>query len=258
MRFVSKWLVFVLFACSLVLLTACTSQEERFKHMSETELYQGGLKSLQKHDYADAIAHFEAQEAQFSYGPDARSEQLIIIYAYYMNDDYPSAFSAAQRYIHLYPQGENVDYAFYMQGLSSYAEARTFLENYFPADMAERDLTQPKAAFAYFNDFVNQYPESVYAPDARQHMIFIRNAIARNDLHTAQYYYKRKAYVAALNRAHRVVYEYQGAPAIPEALVVMYNCYQQLALPKDAAATREVIAENYPQLLSKLITDKAK
>lgn len=256
MRSISKSLI--LFIISLVLLTACTSQEERFKHMSETELYQGGIKALQKHDYADAIAHFEAQEAQFSYGPDARPEQLIIIYAYYMNDDFPSAFSAAQRYIHLYPQGENVDYAYYMQGLSSYAEARTFLENYFPADMAERDLTQPKAAFNYFNDFLAQYPDSVYAPDARQHMIYIRNAIARNDLRTAQYYYGRKAYVAAANRARRVVFEFQGAPSVPEALIVMHNSYIQLDLLKDAAVTEAIIAENYPNLLTKLIHVKSK
>ena len=249
MRFVNKCLVLVLFASSLILLGACTSQEERFKHMSETELYQGGNKALQKRDYADAIAYFEAQEAQFSYGPDARSEQLIIIYAYYMNDDYSSAFSAAQRYIHLYPQGENVDYASYMQALSSYAEARTFLENYFPADLAERDLTQPKAAYVFFNDFLAQFPNSVYAPDARQHMIYIRNAIARNNLRTAQYYYERKAYLASLNRAREVVFKFQETPSVPDALVVMYNCYLQLDLPKDAAVTREIIAANYPNKL---------
>ena len=247
-----KWLSILFLATCIVLLASCADKDDRFKHMSETELYHGGVKALDKHDYQDAIAHFEAQEAQFSYGQYARPEQIIIIYAYYMNDDYPSSLSAAQRYIHLYPQGENVDYAYYMQALSAYAEARTFLENYFPVDLAERDLAAPQQAYNYFNEFLSRFPSSVYAPDARQHMIYIRNAIARNNLKVAQYYYSRKAYVGALNRARAVVFNFQETPSVPDALVVMFNCYQRLNLPQDAQDVRAVLARNYPDKLQSI------
>jgi outer membrane protein assembly factor BamD len=245
--------------CSLLVLTmmlvglsSCSTETDPYKGMSEGGIFNQSQTALQNGRYDKAVSAFEALEAKYPYGEYAHIEQLNIIYAYYMDQDYISAQAAAERYIHLNPQGRYVDYAYYMDAMSLFAKNRSFLENYFPVDPAERDLVPAKQAFDAFNYVLQNYPQSPYANDSRLHMIYIRNMFARNDLQTAKYYYSRGAYVAALDNARTIVFHYQGAPVTGEALVMMYNCYQQLKLDSDAQTTLKIIQINYPAIYKKL------
>lgn len=240
-------IIFIIFS-----LAGCVSNKDPYANMSEAQIFQSGQIALQKHHFDTAVAAYEAQEAKYPYGPYAHQEQLNIIYAYYQNGDYPSAQAAAQRYIHLNPQGRYVDYAYYMKAMSIFARDRGFLENYFPIDPALRNLAPIIEAFNNFARVVKEFPSSPYVTDARLHMVYIRNAIARNNYKAAKYYYSRHAYVAALNRAHSVVFKFQGAPTVPDALVMMYRCYEKLDLDKDAQATLKVLQLNYPEKLKQL------
>ena len=237
---------------SILLLVSCVSDKDPYANMSEAQIFQGGQMALNKHHFDTAVSAYEAQEAKYPYGPYAHQEQLNIIYAYYRNGDYPSAQAAAQRYIHLNPQGRYVDYAYYMKAMSVFARDRGLLENYFPIDPALHNLAPSIEAFDDFSRVVREYPQSLYTTDARLHMVYIRNAIARNNFKVAKYYYSRHAYVAALNRARTVVFKFQGAPTVPDALVMMYQCYQKLNLTKDAQATLKVLQLNYPEKVKKL------
>jgi outer membrane protein assembly factor BamD len=230
-----------------LLLAGCASDQDRFKNMSEAKMYNGGIQALNTEDYEDAVEHFEAQEAKYPYGPYARQEQLTIIYAYYKNGDFPSAQSASERYIHLHPASQYVDYAYYMKAMATFAKERTFLENYFPVDSATRDMSPNIAAFQDFNQLVQQFPQSHYVADARLHMVYIRNAVARNNVKAGSYYYTRAAYVAALNRAQEVVLHYQKAPAVADALVLMVKCYRHLKLTDDAARALKTLQLNFPE-----------
>ena len=237
---------------SIVLLASCVSDKDPYANMSEAQIFQSGQTALNKHHFDTAVSAYETQEAKYPYGPYAHQEQLNIIYAYYRNGDYPSAQAAAQRYIHLNPQGRYVDYAYYMKAMSVFARDRGLLENYFPIDPALHNLAPSIEAFDDFSRVVREYPQSPYTTDARLHMVYIRNAIARNNFKVAKYYYSRHAYIAALNRARTVVFEFQGAPTVPDALVMMYQCYQKLNLTKDAQATLKVLQLNYPEKMKKL------
>ena len=238
------------------LLSGCVGNQDPYANMSEAQIFQNGQAALHKQSYNKAVTAYEAQEAKYPYGPYASQEQLNIIYAYYQKGDYPSAEAAAQRYIHLNPQGRYVDYAYYMKAMSVFAGAHNFLENYLPIDPALHNLKPSMEAFNDFNLVVRNYPQSFYAADARLHMVYIRNGIARNNIKVANYYYSRHAYVAALNRARVVVFKFQGTPSVPDALLMMYRCYQKLELVKEAQTTLKVLQLNYPELAAKASSTK--
>ena len=243
----------LLIAMVLLILAGCTTDTDPYKGMSEAQIFQAGQTALQKGRYDKAVSGFEALEAKYPFGQYAHIEQLNIIYAYYMNEDYISSEASADRYIHLNPQGRYVDYAYYMKAMSNFAKERSFLENYFPVDPAERDVSPVRQAFAAFNYVLKNYPQSPYASDARLHMVYIRNMLARNDLATAKYYMTRYAYVAALARARNIVFHYQGAPTTGQALQIMYQCYVGLKLSNEAKATLAVLKLNYPELYQHLV-----
>ena len=232
---------------SLLLLVGCVSNKNPYGQMNERQIFTSGQTALRSHDFATAVAAFEAQEAKYPYGSYAHQEALNIIYAYYRNGDYSSAQAVAERYIQLHPGGQYVNYAYYMSAMSLFASTRSFLENHFPIDPAFRDTTAINEVFKKFALVLRNYPQSPYANDAHLHMIYIRNQIARDFFNVAKYYYSRHAYVAALERVRSVVFKFQGAPTVPDALVIMYQCYKKLGLTKDAKATLSVLQMNYPQ-----------
>jgi outer membrane protein assembly factor BamD len=76
-------------------------------------------------------------------------------------------------------------------------------------------------------------------------MVYLRDRLASYEVHVARYYYKREAYIAAAQRARTAVEQYDGAPAVREALTILIQCYDKLNLEPLAAQTRQVYAANY-------------
>jgi len=242
-------------ACSLLMalfagfLTACgtgTDPSEAYPGETPQHIYQAGKVALQDKNYSEAIKRFEALDVQYPFGSDTESAQYFLIYAYYMKDEHALSVAAADHFIRLHPMHPHTDYAYYMRGLANYYQNMGFLERFFAVDLATRDLTQIKKSYSDFRDVTQRYPASLYAPSSHQYMIYLRNIMAAHELHVANYYYDRKAYVAAANRASDLITHYQGAPSMEAALVVMANSYHQLGLTKMEQDTLSVLKYNYP------------
>tara|TARA_R110000868_G_scaffold8205_9_gene42838 strand:- start:16562 stop:17326 length:765 start_codon:yes stop_codon:yes gene_type:complete len=232
----------------ITLLTSCATDTgiERFKGMPAKKVFDGGEQSLVKEDYQDAIDHFEAIEAMYPYGEYAQQTQLNIIYAYYMDSEFDSAITSAERYIHLYPMGPNTDYAYYLKGVSEYSRNIGFFEKYLPIDRSPRDLSSWQLAFSDFMALSVRFPSSPYAADARRRMVYLRNMLGEHEMGIANYYYSRKAYIAAISRAQYVVTNLSKTPSVFPAFVMMVNSYKKLGLMPQAQRTLTVMAANYP------------
>jgi outer membrane protein assembly factor BamD len=237
--------------CSMLFLSACatsTDPADAYKGESSHQIYVRGVEALKDRSYTEATKRFEALDVQYPFGQETESAQLYLIYSYYMKEEYTLAVTAADRYIRLHPTGPHVDYAYYMRGVSNYYQNMGAIEKMFAIDLATRDLTQMQKSYADFNELVTRFPRSQYAPAAHQYMVYLRNVMADHELHIAQYYYNRRAYVAAADRASDLVAHYQGAPTVVDGLVLMVKAYHQLhetKLEQDALA---VLRYNYPNV----------
>ncbi|OGT08897.1 MAG: hypothetical protein A2X78_03790 [Gammaproteobacteria bacterium GWE2_37_16] len=232
--------------CLLTLLTAgCAtngdSATNAFKNSSAKQIFVGGETALAKADYATAIKHFEALDSLYPFGDEAKQAKIDIIYAYYKNDDYAPALAAADRYIHLYPRDAVVPYVYYMKGIVGLESNRTVLQKFYNSNLAELDLSSLRGSFSTFNELVQQFPDSIYAKDAHRRMIYIRNTLAEHELQTANFYFERKAYVAAINRAIYVVKHLNGSPQVTKALQLMQKSYQALGEQKKASDITQLL-----------------
>lgn len=259
---IKRFLLIFLFSLMLV---ACSNSKTvqdpgaAYKGQSEEKIFNGAEKSLKKGDYADAIKRYQALDTLYPFGKYAQQAQINTIYAYYMNDDVASTIASADRYIHLYPMDQHVDYAYYMRGLAEFYQNRGFLEKYFTTDYSQRDLSALRQSFLDFSQLVYRFPNSPYTADARTRMIYIRNLIANHILETGHFYYVRKSYVAAANRANQVVRYYQQSTAVPGALLLLTESYIKLGDYPNAERALNVLDYNYPgyptskQLRAKLV-----
>jgi len=134
----------------------------------------------------------------------------------------------------------------YIKGLTNYNRGRTFIDRYLPQNPAERDTFSMRQAYDDFSQLVQQFPYSKYTHDAAQRMVYLRNNMAEYEIHVADYYMRRSAYVAAANRGKYVVENYQRTPAVEQALVVMVRAYRKLGLDELANNSMRVLKLNYP------------
>ena len=246
---VMKFSSFAILLLSLGLLSGCAlfgDEDEGPEFDYESEWYEAAQENLHSEQWDFAIQKLQALEEQFPFGTYAEQAQLELIYAYYMTHEAESATAAANRFIRLHPQHRNVDYAYYMKGLASFTEGKGLFERYLPTDLTMRDPGAARESFAHFAQLLARYPNSSYAPDAQKRMLYLRNLLARYEIHVANYYFKRGTYVAAVNRGRYVVENFPQTPAIPDALAVMVQGYHFLSMPEQSDKSLQTLRLNYP------------
>ncbi len=231
----------------LGLTAACSSNKEVIdENLSEAELYQQAQADLDNSSYTSAVNKLKALESRYPFGRYADQAQLELIYANYKNTEPEAAKSAAERFIRLHPQHPNVDYAYYLKGLTSFDQDRGLLARFLPLDMTKRDPGAARDSYNEFAQLTSRFPNSRYAPDAKQRMIYLRNLLASYEIHVADYYLGRQAYVAAANRGRYVVENFQETPSVGDGLAVMVEAYQKMHLDELAATSLETLKLNYP------------
>lgn len=216
------------------------------KDWSAQRLYSSAKSAMNDGDYDGAIQLYEKLETRYPFGKFAQQAQIDVAYAYYKASEEDAAIAASERFIRLYPRHAHVDYAYYLKGLANFNRGMGIIERYLPRDDSQRD---PGAALQSFNDFselTRRFPDSRYAEDAAQRMLYLRNNLARHEVHVAEYYMRREAYVAAANRARYVIQNYPRTPAVPDALGVMAKAYRLLQLDDLANDALRVLKLNYP------------
>ena len=250
-----KNLSLMLLILSLSLTTGCSwlgwgdeeQTEEDSAGLTEKDFYERIQTSLNASNWTVAISNLQLLESQFPFGKYAEQGQLELIYAQYKSGDYESSIASADRFIRLHPQHPNVDYAFYVKGLSEISQTGGFFDSFLPTDSSMRDIGEARGAFTSLTELLSRFPESPYAADARKRLVSLRNRLARAEIHVANYYFTRGAYLAAANRGRFVVENFQQSPAVPDGLAVMAQAYYLLEMKELADNSVEVLVANYPE-----------
>lgn len=210
-------------------------------------LYGEAKAALGDGDYETAIDYYEKLESRFPFGRYAQQAQVDLAYAYWKDDQPASSIAAAERFIKLHPRHPNVDYAYYLRGMVNFTEGRNFMDRIIPRDMSLRDPGSVRQAFDDFSELVSRFPESKYSEDARQRMVYLRNVLAQHEVHVAEYYMTRTAFLAAANRARFVVENYQRTDAVPDALAIMARAYAFMDLDDLSQDAVRVLELNFPE-----------
>lgn len=239
----------ILILLTVLGLIACSSNDELpdiGADAGEQQIYEEAQRYLRNDNYDLAVRSLQQLEARYPFGKYAEQAQLELIYAHYGAYEHEAAVEAADRFIRLHPMHPNVDYAYYMKGLSAYTANEDIFARFTPTDPTKRDTTQAREAFAEFAQLLSRFPDSPYAADAEARMIALRNLLARSEINIANYYLRRGAYLAAVNRGRYVVENFQRTPAVADGLAVMAQGYIFLGLDDLAEESIAVLAKNFP------------
>ncbi len=244
-----------LLTCLIItcLLSGCSfldkmlEEEDTTVGLTAAELYGEGKEFLNLEDFNNAIEYFEVLESRFPFGKYSTQAMLDLSYAYYASEQRDKAIIEINRFIRLYPNHPEVSYAYYLRALANFDKDANVLTRFFGYDPSRYDVTTLKESFNDFSIVVNRYPETKYADDSLNRLIYIRNQIARNELYIAEYYSKRSAHVAAIERIKYMLENYGGTPSTEKGLLILVKSYNNLNMRQLAFDSARVLKKNYPE-----------
>ena len=105
----------------------------------------------------------------------------------------------------------------------------------------------PATSFNDFNEVLRRYPNSIYAADARQRMVYLRNELARHEMVVGLYYLRRGAWVSAANRGKYLLENYPQSEYEDDAIALMAAGYTKLGQATLADDAKRVLQQNYPE-----------
>ncbi len=237
----------LLLAGAGLLLAACSSTpDDKTSNWSPNKLYAEAKDELNSGAYDKAAVLLEKLEGRAAGTPLAQQAQLEKAYAHYKAAEPAQATAALERFMKLHPASPAIDYALYLKGLINFNDDLGWFSFITLQNLSERDQKAAKESFESFKELVTRFPDSRYAPDARLRMTFIVNSLAEYEVHVARYYFRRGAYLAAINRAQAALADYRDVPALEEALYIMVKSYEALGMRQLSDDSKRVLESSYP------------
>lgn len=233
---------------AVAILAGCGSpKEDKFRTMSANQLLTQGKEHLSSGNYVFSVEHFDLVEARFPYSNLAEQAKLNKIYAFYGDRKHDEALAEIDSFVTLYPNHPHVDYAWYMRGVINFDRARSILDKLLPPDRTRIDSKQLTDSLNAFLYVVENYPDGPYAEDSAKRAVYLRNLLAQSEIHIANFYYERDAYIGAANRAQYVLDNYDETPSLADALYIQVKAYRKLGMDSVAEDRLRIFRHNFPE-----------
>ena len=226
----------------LILSISCTKDLKKESKINEKSLelqvleaYEEGMKSLKEGDSLFAAKKFNEAEILFPQSDWAPKSALMAAYSYYIQDYYQDAVAELDRFIKVYPNHKNVDYAYYLLALSFYEQISD----------EKKDLLSIVDAKKNFEYLIKNHPNTEYALDAEFKIDLINDILASKEMYVGRYYFDKKKWIPAINRFKTVVDKYDTTIYAEEALHRLVEIYYTLGLKKEAYKYANLLGYNY-------------
>ncbi len=226
-------------------LGACAKKAPAVKYDSQAEQeYVAGVTALDDRDFPDAQKILERVRTKYPYSKYGALAELRLADLRYEQGKFIEAADAYQGFVKIHPSSPQVDYAAYRAAMSRWADAPT--EFFLFPPVYERDLAQIGKAADGLASFVEKFPDSRYAPDAREKLAKARDILADRDWYAFEFYKKREKWQGAAFRLERLMKEFPGSAREPEALWQLADLYVKLSERFKAQKTLQALIVKYP------------
>ena len=233
---------FFLFIALFAILISCSKEEikesiikEKSLDLQVLEAYQEGVKSLETGDVLYAAKKFNEAETLFPQSEWAPKSALMAAYAYYTQDYYSDTIAELERFIRVYPLSKNLDYVYYLLGISYYEQIVD----------EKKDLQSIIKAKEYFKIVSKNYPNTNYSLDAEYKIDLVNDTLASKEMYIGRYYFDKKKWIPAINRFRTVIDDYETTIYVQEALHRLVEVHYILGLKDEAKKYAKLLGYNY-------------
>ena len=232
-----------LFIILFTLLVSCSKKEEikesvikeKSLDLQVLEAYQQGMKNLESGDVIYAAKKFNEAEILFPQSEWAPKSALMAAYSYYSQDYYGDTIAELERFIRVYPLNKNLDYVYYLLGVSYYEQIVD----------EKKDLQSIIKAKKYFEILIKNYPNTSYSLDAEYKIELVNEILAAKEMYIGRYYFDKKKWIPAINRFRTIIDDYETTMYAEEALHRLVEVHYILGLKDEAKKYANLLGYNY-------------
>ena len=234
-KFIFIFLLFIFcLSCSKEVAKKPVIKEKNIE-LEMIESYREGLKELERGDALFAAKKFNEAEILFPQSEYAPKAALMAAYSYYSQNYYGDAVAELERFLKIYPNHTNIDYATYLLGLCFYEQIID----------ETKDLQSIEMAKNIFLNLIKKYPETDFAIDAEFKLDLINDVLAAKEIYIGRYYIDKKKWVAAINRFRNVTDNYDSTIYVEEALHRLVEVHYIIGLEEEAKKYANTLGYNY-------------
>ncbi len=222
-------------------LTNCVKKEktslvvEEDVELQMIRAFREGYEEFEGGDSLFAAKKFNEAELLFPQSSWAPKAALMAAYVYYADDYYFDAEFELNRFIKTYPKNPNLDYAHFLLAMCYYEKIID----------EKKDLGPLLQAQEKFNFIIKNYPDSDYALDAEYKLDLIQDYLASKEMYIALHYFKKKKWIASINRYKTVVEQYEKTIYVEEALHRLVELYYTIGLENESQKYASLLGYNY-------------
>jgi outer membrane protein assembly factor BamD len=245
----NKTSIAILTAAIIALGGCASSEDEQAKAVASQgvqALYADARQSMEVGNFAQAAQILSMIDSRYPFGAHSHQVQLDLIFSYYKVGDSDQALATIDRFVRLNPNHSDADYAYFMRGVTNMELDNNLFQEMLGVDRSDRDPSKSRESFEDFRRLIQKYPDSKYATDAKERMLFIKNRLAKYEISVARYYMRRQAYVAAANRGRYVIENFPDTQQVQPALEIMVSSYNELSLDELKENAMRTLRLNYP------------
>ncbi len=223
-----------IFSCSKEVIRDSSINEKNLD-LQVIEAYKEGIKSLNEGDVLFAAKKFNEAEILFPQSVWAPKSALMAAYSYYSQDYYLDAIQELKRFVKVYPKYKDIDYAYYLLGVSYYEQIVD----------EKKDLESITNAKKTFKLLISNYPNTEYSLDAEFKLDLINDILASKEMYIGRYYFQKKKWIPSINRFKTVIEEYETTIYTEEALHRLVEVYYTIGLVEEAKKYAKLLGYNY-------------
>jgi outer membrane protein assembly factor BamD len=174
---------------------------EELSNLDKATIYERAETLFENKKYSEARQLFAFVYDSFPNDPLGHKAALRVADTYAAKNDVTNLTEARLRYrdfANRYPNDPDRDYALLMVGHTYSARKLN----------PERDLTPIREALGAYQQLVNLYPNSSYAPQAEERMGGLEELLAEHEWLVSLFYYRNKRWVGAKWRLEYIVENY--------------------------------------------------
>ena len=227
-------LIFLTLSCAKEKLEKSIIQEKDL-NLQVLEAYSEGMKALESGDVLFAAKKFNEAETLFPQSAWAPKSALMAAYSYYSQDYYGDAIAELERFIKIYPNHKNLDYVYYLLGISFYEQIVD----------EKKDLKSLIDSKKHFEMLIERFPNTEYSLDAEFKLDLINDTLAAKEMYLGRYYFQKKKWIAAINRFRNVIDLYDTTIYVEEALHRLVETYYVLGLVDESQKYANLLGYNY-------------
>ena len=238
MNFIRHFILILL----IFLFTACSKEpiketiiKEKSLDAQVLEAYKEGKTALEEGDVLFAAKKFNEAEILFPQSEWAPKSALMAAYSYYIQDYYADSIAELKRFIKIYSNHNDLDYAYYLLAICYYEQIVD----------EKKDLQSIINSKETFEILIKKYPNSEYSMDANFKMDLINDILASKEMYVGRYYVDKKKWISAINRFRSVVDNYDRSIYTEEALYRLVEIYYLIGLTNEAKKYAKLLGYNY-------------